>query len=641
MTAPLNLIGQKILGYNVEERIGSGGYGTVYKVSKSNESGKYVSALKHIVLPTETQYYDVLNSMGGDHDMAEDHFKSVLQNIIDEINLLQSLSEKNNNHIVTYYDNEVEKSEDPLRYDIFIRMEYMMPFTKYIIENQLTVEGVIDLGTDILSALDLCHSNGVIHRDIKDDNIFVNKEGNFKIGDFGVAKALKDKSRATSMKGTPAYIAPEILALEEYDHTVDFYSLGILLYKLLNYARIPFLPPYPEKYTMDDIEYSVERRQKGEVPCRPLNAPEIFGDVVIKACSLREKRFNTAAEFKSALQQVKQSLSRAELEKVVMQATKKLSQPESTQPTLGGETNNAILNPRGFEETLGAVRPHITLDNSKQQQTLGSSRDIFETGGAYSSEPKNNRHENQPSKNSNTGIFNLVGNGGLVGDNLNARSMEQSRQSEKVYPHPDVVAKTILSRSNTNYSSQVRKNDFSFVIYLSPFLVLIVAIIYYANTFSFLSNVPYVSVIFSKLIFSLLISISFITSLFLASKQLQERRKQTSDKALLTGREPHHIMLGITSLFKETMEQQEDPTAFSSVWRKIKMLEDHLKIEKAFGNEKGYVIEVENEIASMLSEMNSQVVSLQKRNYGQLQHIEQLISKINDRLRKRKEIMKR
>ncbi len=68
------MIGKEILGYHVDEKIGSGGFGTVYKVSKTNAAGTYVRALKHITLPTKKQYVSVLNSMGGDYAKADDLF---------------------------------------------------------------------------------------------------------------------------------------------------------------------------------------------------------------------------------------------------------------------------------------------------------------------------------------------------------------------------------------------------------------------------------------------------------------------------------------------------------------------------------------------------------------------------------------
>ena len=68
------MLGKEILGYHVDEKIGSGGFGTVYKVSKTNVSGTYVRALKHIKLPNKKQYSNILNSMGGDYTKADNYF---------------------------------------------------------------------------------------------------------------------------------------------------------------------------------------------------------------------------------------------------------------------------------------------------------------------------------------------------------------------------------------------------------------------------------------------------------------------------------------------------------------------------------------------------------------------------------------
>ena len=83
--AQTNLIGKTILGYVVSEKLGSGAFGTVYKVIKTNASGQYIRALKHITIPTEKQYNSVLNSMGGDISKADNYFSQMLQNIVPSI----------------------------------------------------------------------------------------------------------------------------------------------------------------------------------------------------------------------------------------------------------------------------------------------------------------------------------------------------------------------------------------------------------------------------------------------------------------------------------------------------------------------------------------------------------------------------
>ena len=116
------MIGNEILGYRVDEKIGSGGFGTVYKVSKTNAAGTYTRALKHITIPTRKQYASVLNSMGGDYAKADDYFASALNDIVNEIKILSTLSESGVANIVRYYENDIIETPSPKTYDIYILM---------------------------------------------------------------------------------------------------------------------------------------------------------------------------------------------------------------------------------------------------------------------------------------------------------------------------------------------------------------------------------------------------------------------------------------------------------------------------------------------------------------------------------------
>ncbi len=312
------MVGKEILGYRVDEKIGSGGFGTVYKVSKTNAAGTYVRALKHITLPTKKQYASVLNSMGGDYAKADDYFAGALKDIVNEIKILSTLSESGVTNIVRYYENDIIETNSPKTYDIYILMEYLTPFTDYMEDRALTVKDVIGLGKDMLTALNSCHEKNIIHRDIKDDNIFVSPDGVYKLGDFGVSKALKDKSRAESVKGTPNFIAPEVyLGKEKYDNTVDLYSLGIVLYKLLNKSRNPFLPVFPAPYSTDDEDAAFEARMAGKIPELPVGAQNELGKAVLKAIMPRDQRYDSAAEFLAALNEAEKTLSAEELNATV------------------------------------------------------------------------------------------------------------------------------------------------------------------------------------------------------------------------------------------------------------------------------------------------------------------------------------
>ena len=364
------MIGNTVLGYHVDEKIGAGGFGTVYKVSKTNASGTYVRALKHITLPTKKQYSSVLNSMGGDYSKADDYFASILKDIVSEISILSTLSESGTKNIVRYYENDIVETPSPKAYDIYILMEFLTPFTDYIENKSFTVHDVITLGKDILTALMACHEKKIIHRDIKDDNIFVSSDGVYKLGDFGVSKALKDKSRAESVKGTPNFIAPEVyLGKEKYDNTVDLYSLGIVLYKLLNKSRNPFMPKYPAPYSNQDEDAAFEARMTGKVPDLPIDAENELGQAVLKALMPRNDRYNTAAEFYAALQAAEKSLGAEALsQNLRLSVPQPFMTAKAASETFGKGTYN--------NETVGC-----DVSNTANETVAAGARHSFETIG--------------------------------------------------------------------------------------------------------------------------------------------------------------------------------------------------------------------------------------------------------------------
>ena len=111
----------------------------------------------------------------------------------------------------------------------------------YCTGKELTEKEVIKLGMDLSKALEYCRKLKIIHRDIKPENIFVSRFGDFKLGDFGIAREQAHTVGNMSKKGTYSYMAPEIYKGEKYDSSIDIYSLGIVLYELLNQNRLPFL----------------------------------------------------------------------------------------------------------------------------------------------------------------------------------------------------------------------------------------------------------------------------------------------------------------------------------------------------------------------------------------------------------------
>lgn len=82
-------------------------------------------------------------------------------------------------------------------------------------------------------AIGYLHSKGIAHRDLKLENILVDKDGYIKIIDYGLAKMLKDQDESNSFCGTPEYLAPEMIKGEGHDKSVDWWAMGILIYEML------------------------------------------------------------------------------------------------------------------------------------------------------------------------------------------------------------------------------------------------------------------------------------------------------------------------------------------------------------------------------------------------------------------------
>ncbi|WP_261304028.1 serine/threonine-protein kinase [Paenibacillus andongensis] len=609
MENPKDLTGQMILGYHVEEQIGSGGFGTVYKVSKTNVSGEFIYAMKHITIPTEMQYNDVLSSMGGDYSKADNYFTSVLTDIIHEINILSSLSEKNSNHVVIYYDNEIVKQESPLRYDIYIRMEYLTPLTAYARTHEMKVMDILDLGIDILSALDLCHSNHIIHRDIKDDNIFVNKDGKCKLGDFGIAKVLKDTSRAASVKGTPAFIAPEVYSgQEEYSHIVDLYSLGIVLYKLLNYSRLPFLPDYPATYEMDDVDRAIGRRLLGEIPDRPANARNELGDTLVKAISSKENRFKNAKEFSDALVEIKHRLPREELERVINKhIVVATANHQTKRPNSMGFRDASS---KDYDQTIGAN----VLGNASGKQILGD------------------KYTNTIDHINNKDLFKSVGATPIY-STQNVAAGAESQARENLFTMPDDPLSRPTEKIYREYTAPIEKKDFIWAIYLAPVIIGLIGIILFfavvpqaigkliplndllAGNFDKMLSVNNLSSLLSKkmLVFRALfylIFVAFVTSLFFVGKQLQKKKEPNALGAILRGKEPYFKMLVISGSMNEARRTMRNNADVNKMQERIKRLEEQLKSETDFGCGNDQITDCENDIAEKIRFLTEIISSL-------------------------------
>lgn len=271
---------EKWAGWSVARLIGEGAYGSVYTIR--HEDGR-TEAVKIIAAPDDPE---------------------IVQRCLREIEIMKRLSD--GPHIVRVTDFAVEEGEEEGFSDIFIRMELLTDINTWMDEEHRSEREVVRMGTQICEALEFCHAQHLIHRDIKPENIFIQPEtGEFKLGDFGLARYLDPDESELTVAGTDHYMAPEVAHGGDYGPDADLYSLGLVMYRLLNRNRMPFLDPDKQLLTYTERMEAGERRLAGEELPPPAEASAETFEVIRKACAAdRSKRYHTAAEMKTDLQKL-------------------------------------------------------------------------------------------------------------------------------------------------------------------------------------------------------------------------------------------------------------------------------------------------------------------------------------------------
>lgn len=277
MNTPKQQIGQ----YTIVEKLGSGGFGIVYRaVNPALDQTVALKVLKPIL-------------------MADPEFVTRFKQEARQAAQLQ------HSHLVRIF-NFVEESGR-----LGIVSDYLPggDLKERITEHALSLDETVSVVTQVGRALDFMHKQGMIHRDVKPSNILFSAEGQAVLTDFGIAKALHGTDvdmRDDSAKayyttttggsvGTPAYMAPEQIMGEAMDGRVDVYALGIVAYEMLT-GTVPF--------TGKPTKVQIDHYQKPPPPLtdRIPALPPILSDVVLKALAKDpENRYATARDFARAL----------------------------------------------------------------------------------------------------------------------------------------------------------------------------------------------------------------------------------------------------------------------------------------------------------------------------------------------------
>ena len=293
--------------WTIKRCIGSGSYGRVFEIERRDALGTVnTSALKIISLPqSEDDLRSTIETNNLTGDSVSSYYRSCADAITNEIKLMSELKAQSN--IVSYEDHKIVPHKDGIGWDILIRMELLTPLNVHLQRTVQMPRGeVVRMGIHLCRALELCQRHNIIHRDVKSENIFISADGNYKLGDFGVARTVLASSGALTQVGSPSYMAPEMFqAGKTYNASVDTYALGLVLYRCLNEGRLPFYPPYPQPLTPEDRNMAEGKRLSGlELP-RAVNATAALDAILRKACAPDPAgRFASPTEMRLALEKL-------------------------------------------------------------------------------------------------------------------------------------------------------------------------------------------------------------------------------------------------------------------------------------------------------------------------------------------------
>lgn len=271
---PLDKIPEYIGHYKILERLGKGGMGDIYKAIQ--DPLNRIVALK--VLPPQ---------LGRDEEFSK-RFEIEAK----AISLLQ------HQNIVSIYEYGAENGYQ------YFAMQFVdgMDLSKYIAEHkEVSITGIIDFSKQICRGLRYAHANNVIHRDIKPQNILIDKDGVAKLSDFGIAKIFSGTEITMTgfTLGTPEYMSPEQALGKKIDHQTDIYSLGIVMYEMLT-KKPPFMANDPMA-----VAYKQVHEQPPAPALKRKDCPKRLELIVVKAIKKnKEDRYQSVEEMLDHLDSV-------------------------------------------------------------------------------------------------------------------------------------------------------------------------------------------------------------------------------------------------------------------------------------------------------------------------------------------------
>ena len=296
-----NLISQTWPDLHAASTLGGGTFGTVYACTKTDAVTGVTQKEAVKVVRVDFTPEDRANADEEGIPFV-DYYRAVKEKHLQEIRWMVALKSPHIVHINGY--TAIEEPDLSALY-ILIRMDCLTALDQlrpaHLDDTPEQAAALAEkVALDICDALRVCHQNGVLHRDIKPANILCSDAGDFYLGDFGISKGTAQQASMTS-SGTLEYAPREVMS-GQYDHRADLYSLGLVLYALVNHWRGPFLPAYPAPITPGDRNQAQYARLNGTPLPPPDNCPAALWAAIARLCAFApEERFDSAEAVLAAL----------------------------------------------------------------------------------------------------------------------------------------------------------------------------------------------------------------------------------------------------------------------------------------------------------------------------------------------------
>ncbi len=281
--------------YQILSELGCGSTGVTYRAIEPSTGRLLV--IKHIPIPaSETQVQALIFSgAASDETEVQQYYERSVNDLANE--LRQGAKFAGTSYYMPFHDCQIDTRKDAVGYDLYLVADFCQTLPTFLEHHEITVLDALNLGLDLCSSLQGLLDAGLLHHNVKPENIYRTQTGTFLLGDLGLTKTSELAYASLPDSRFGPYSAPEYTdLLAPLNVTSCVYSLGMILYRIFNGSHVPFVDEETTLAAADAM-----RIEGKELPA-PMYADYELSSIILKACAFKpEDRYQSPAEFMQEL----------------------------------------------------------------------------------------------------------------------------------------------------------------------------------------------------------------------------------------------------------------------------------------------------------------------------------------------------